>query len=82
MRKYKNSVIGITGTPGCGKSNLSRRLAKKINYRLIDLNKIVKKERLYDSYDRKKKCYVVDIKKVNRYMKKIKHKNIIIDSQM
>ncbi len=74
--------IAITGTPGTGKSVLSKKLAKRLGYKLIELNKIIKKEKVYDSYDKKRKCYVVDVKKANKYVKKIKDKNVIIDSHL
>ncbi|MDD5416914.1 MAG: adenylate kinase family protein [Candidatus Aenigmarchaeota archaeon] len=74
--------IAITGTPGVGKTLLSKKLAKMIKYDVIELNKEIKKNKLYDSYDKKRKCLVVDIKKVDRYLKKIKLKNMIIDSHL
>jgi len=74
--------IAITGTPGTGKTSLSKKLAKKLGYELIELNEVIKKKKLYDSYDRSRKSYVVDMKKLNRYFKKIEDKNLIIDSHL
>ncbi|MCD6398342.1 MAG: AAA family ATPase, partial [Candidatus Aenigmarchaeota archaeon] len=31
--------IGITGTPGTGKTEVSKELSKLLNYKYIDLNK-------------------------------------------
>ncbi len=74
--------IAITGTPGTGKTEISKKLAKKTGYKLMELNKIIRKEKLYDSYDRKRKSYVVDTKKLNRYFKKVKDGDLIIDSHL
>lgn len=56
-------IITITGTPGTGKTYIAKKLAGK-NFRHIDLNAIIKKEKLYDDYDRKAKTYDVDEKKL------------------
>lgn len=73
--------IAITGTPGTGKSVLSKKLAKKLDYELIELNEIIKKNKIYESYDRKRKTFVVDTNKLKNYFKKIKG-NVIIDSHL
>ena len=74
--------IAITGTPGTGKTILSKKLAKMIKYDVLELNKEIKKNKLYDSYDKKRKCFVVDIRKVDKYLKKVKSKNLIVDSHL
>ncbi len=40
-------VIAVSGTPGTGKSIFARALAKKLNARVIDLNALIKKKRIY-----------------------------------
>jgi adenylate kinase len=74
--------IAITGTPGVGKTVVSKKLAKQMKYDLIELNDDIKKKKLYDYYDKKRKCFVVDVRKLNRYFKKIKGKNLIFDSHL
>ena len=59
-------IIIVTGTPGTGKTLLSRKLASKLNFHYIDVNKIIKKCNLVESYDKKRKTNVVDIKKLNK----------------
>ena len=82
-------VIIVTGTPGTGKTKLSVELAKKLNFNYIDVNKIIKKHNLTESYDRKRKTKIVDIEKLNKVLikeinnikkinKKIINKNIKI----
>jgi len=78
-------VIIITGTPGTGKTTLAKKLSKKLNYHPIDVNKIVKENKLDREYDKKRKCYVVDIKKLNKALTKIINNSsrpLIIDSHL
>ncbi|MCD6477047.1 MAG: adenylate kinase family protein [Candidatus Aenigmarchaeota archaeon] len=70
----KGKIIAITGTPGTGKSSIAKDLAKKLNYKLIDLNDIIIKQKLYSGYDRKMRSYVVDINKI----KNLKFENNVI----
>ncbi len=69
--KMQTKVIIITGTPCTGKTIYSKKLAKKLSYDYLDANKIIKAEKLYESYDRKNKCFVVDIKKLNKFLIKL-----------
>lgn len=82
-------TIIITGTPGTGKSTLARKLSKKLNAKHISVHELIKKEKIAESYDRKKQCYVVDTKKLNKLLinkikecKKEKTKLAIIDSHL
>jgi adenylate kinase len=40
-------IIALSGTPGTGKSVFARALAKKLDARLIDLNALIKKKKLF-----------------------------------
>ena len=82
-------VLIVTGTPATGKTTLSKKLAKKLNFHYLDVNKVIKKYNISEGYDRKRKTKVVDIKKLNRalineigFIKKnpIKKYNSIINS--
>ncbi len=57
-------VIIISGTPGTGKTTLANRLAEKLKFKKLNLKSIINK--LEEGYDRKKQCYVVDVKKLNK----------------
>ena len=73
-------IIAITGTPGVGKSIVAKKVCKMIRYNYFDLNGVIKKKKLYDSYDRKRKSFVVDIAKLK---KKIKvEENTIFDGHL
>jgi|SRR3989338_3739251 len=59
-------VICITGTPGTGKTSLSKELSKRPNYLYLDANKIISKYNLTEGYDRKRKTKIIDVKKLNK----------------
>ena len=48
-------AIVVSGTPGTGKTILSKKLARKLNYRYIDANKMIYVHRLSEGYDKKRK---------------------------
>ena len=60
----KAKIIIITGTPGVGKSTLARFLQKKYGWRRLDLHHYY--QNLAIRYNRKKRCYDLDRKKVLR----------------
>lgn len=61
-------VIIITGSVGTGKTALSKKLAKKLNFHYLDVNKIIKKYNISKSYDKKRKTKIVEIKKLNKIL--------------
>lgn len=76
-------VIIITGTPGTGKTTLAKILGKKLNFKIIDLNKIIEKNNLCEAYDQEKQCKIININKLNKaIIKTIKESknNLIIES--
>ncbi len=80
-------IITITGTPGAGKTYFAKKLAKLLRFKHIELNKIIKSNKWYDSYDKKDKTFDVDVKKLKKNLrvlidKKYKNKKIIIDSHL
>ncbi len=57
-------AIIISGTPGTGKTTLSKALCKTLDLELIDVKPLVKQ--LEEGYDQSKRCYIVDEKKLSR----------------
>jgi broad-specificity NMP kinase len=44
--------IIVTGTPGTGKTTLAKKLSKKLKYAYIDVNNVIKENKLKEGYDR------------------------------
>ncbi len=63
-------TIIVSGTPGTGKTTLSKELAKKLNFYYLGVNKIVKKYNISEGYDKKRKTKIIDVKKLNRALVK------------
>lgn len=79
------AVIIVSGTPGTGKTFLSKELAKKFSFRYLDVKRVIAKHSLKERYDKKRKSYVVDEKKLSRVLEKIikeSKKDLVIDSHL
>lgn len=77
-------IIICSGVPCTGKTFISKLIAKKYKLKYIDVNKLIKENKLYDSYNKKLKTYEISIKKLNKFLIKLikKEKNLIIDSHL
>ncbi|MBU2639999.1 MAG: adenylate kinase family protein [Nanoarchaeota archaeon] len=78
-------VICVSGSVGVGKTTYAKRLAKKLRYEYIDLNKVINENRLKEKYDRKRKCYEIDVKKLNKVLIKLikeSEKSLVIDGHL
>mgnify|MGYP001424622844 CR=1 FL=1 len=77
-------ILIVTGTPGTGKTTLSKKIAKEKKLKYIDVNKIIKENNLSEGFDKKRDCEIIDTKKLNKTLIKIikKEKNLIIDSHL
>ncbi len=75
--------IAVTGTPGVGKTSASKILSRDLGYSYLDINKAVREKKLYSSYDRKRKSYIVDMKKLSDFLRKhTKSGDWILDSHV
>ncbi len=77
----KPRVIIVTGTPGTGKTSVSRLLAEKLGCIHLDVSRYVIENRMYVSYDEERQTYVIDEDRVREAIKKLVEtsKCIIID---
>ena len=77
-------VIIVTGCPATGKTIIARKIAEKKKLRYIDVNQLIKDNKLYSYYSRKDMSYVVDVKKLNRFLIKLikKDKEVVLDSHL
>jgi len=69
--------ISISGTPCTGKTEVSKLLSKKLNYKLIQVNELAEKLNAFTGYDKKRECKILDMKKLEREINKIKGDVII-----
>ncbi len=81
----KHLVIALTGTPGVGKTSVARILKRK-GFVVVPLNRLIAKKKLYSGYDKERKCYIADMRKIKRFVKEIEEQNpekiIVIDSHL
>lgn len=54
-------LIGLTGTPGTGKTSVSKLLEKRRGWKVIYLNDLIKEEHLYTEVDEKRDAVVADM---------------------
>lgn len=77
--------MGITGTPGTGKTAVTALLEKKRQYQVIHLNELIKKEKLYSEVDRSRDCVVADMDLVEKRVMELVNKKYpatLIDSHL
>jgi len=76
-------IIIVTGTPGVGKSAVSRALSKELKAEYIDLTEFVKKHGLIERYDEDRETSIVDEEKVcirlQEFIEGLNAQNIVID---
>lgn len=64
-------LIGLTGTPGTGKTSVSRSLESKRNWKVIHLNDIIKEEHLYTEIDEERDAVIADMELVRQHLSEI-----------
>ncbi|ACX72700.1 Adenylate kinase [Methanocaldococcus vulcanius M7] len=76
--------IAITGTPGVGKTTVSKILEKKLGVRVINITEVVKKYKLYKEKDEDMDSYVIDFEKLEEFIKNIETKEgvVILDGHV
>jgi len=78
-------IIIVTGNVCTGKTTLAKILSKKYHAIYINVNELIKDFKLYSYYDKKDKAYVVDVKKLNKFLIKLiknSKNNLILDSHL
>jgi adenylate kinase len=62
----KNKVIIVSGTPGVGKSTVSKQLSSNLSCGLVSIGDLVKDEGLYTQVDRKRDTLVADMNQISK----------------
>ena len=69
--------ITITGTPGVGKTTVSRSLASVLDLPLYNLSELVKEKELYTEKDEDRDAFIVDEKKLLEFFKEKKNFKVL-----
>ena len=79
-------LIGLTGTPGTGKTSVSRFLERKRHWKVIHLNDLIKEEHLYTEIDEKRDAVIADMDLVRQRLAEIisgrENEVIILESHL
>ena len=67
----RNKVIIISGTPGVGKSTVSKQLSSKLSCGLVSIGDLVKDEGLYTQVDRKRDTLVADMNRISKHLNNV-----------
>jgi len=60
-------LVAITGTPGTGKSSITSYLENK-GHIVLRLNEIAIENKFIIGYDKERRCYVIDVKKLSNHI--------------
>jgi adenylate kinase len=72
----------VTGTPGVGKTDISKRLAVKLHALHVDLGELVKKEKITNGYDENRQTFITDTSKLAARVQQViagTRKAVVID---
>lgn len=76
-------IIAITGTPGTGKTELARKLSKKLKCKVLDVKKFIEKHpKVVSGFDKKRDTKIVDVEKLKKAIKPELKGDLIVDSHL
>ena len=73
-RQPRPYAVVVTGTPGTGKTVISKSLARQLHANYLPLTKLVIARRLYAGVDQERRTKVVDLKRTRAWLRKSLHK--------
>jgi len=62
------TIIIISGTPGTGKSSVSKKVSEMINAKTLSLNELVISEKFTLEYDKERDTFIIDFDKLIPYI--------------
>lgn len=68
---FSPMLIGLTGTPGTGKTSVSKFLERKRHWKIIHLNEMIKEEHLYTEIDVERDAVIADMELVRKRLEEI-----------
>ncbi len=68
---FSPMLIGLTGTPGTGKTSVSKFLERKRHWKIIHLNEMIKEEHLYTEIDVERDAVIADMELVRKRLEDI-----------
>ncbi|MDQ1280493.1 MAG: adenylate kinase [Thermoproteota archaeon] len=71
LKESKTKVIVITGSPGVGKSTVSKALADKLEALYVSLTDVVKNEKLTLRFDEQRDTFIADLNRLSKRVEEI-----------
>ncbi len=71
--------IGVTGTPGTGKTTFSKELSRRLYLKYVNIEDIIINENLHMGYDETRGSYILDIDRAYRKMLEISEPNTVYE---
>jgi adenylate kinase len=72
------TVICVSGTPGTGKTEVSKALAKKLGWKYVSLNELADAKKLYAGFDDERCCNIVDQDRVKVELDRISEMHSVV----
>ena len=70
-QRQERRIYIVTGTPGVGKSSVSKILASILGARLVSIGELVKREGLYTGWDEKRETLIADTDRLSERISEI-----------
>lgn len=75
-------IIGITGTPGTGKTTVANELGSKFGFEVISISQVVQEKEIYDDYNEKRGTHLMDIDKLKQELQPMLEGDVILDGHL
>ena len=63
-------IVAVTGSPGVGKSTLSKLISRDYSLTYIDFEKFLIDNKLYSDFDSNRMSYIIDVDKARKFFDK------------